>query len=275
MWVDMWKQQLPVMVAIAVLVLVAQRAQAQTEHKQQDASTLGTDNKQQLASKVPITLIERISEIKRPHTSVQWLSQSPVQVRGVRLNPTPDGLEVILETPKGQQLQASTRGEGNSLIADISNAVLALPQGGEFRANNPVAANTSVTVTQLDANRISVRVTGKERVPTARVTQNERGLVFSLTPAANTTANSSTPTPLSPDSAQPFETVEEDESIEIVVTGEQESGYRVPNATTGTRTDTPIRDIPQSIQVVPEQVLKDQQVTRVGNALQNVSGVVN
>jgi iron complex outermembrane recepter protein len=60
---------------------------------------------------------------------------------------------------------------------------------------------------------------------------------------------------------------------ELVVTGQQETGYRVPNASTATRTDTPLRDIPQSIQVVPKQVLQDQKVVRLKEALQNVSGV--
>jgi iron complex outermembrane receptor protein len=57
------------------------------------------------------------------------------------------------------------------------------------------------------------------------------------------------------------------------VTGSQETGYSVPEATTATRTDTPIRDIPQSIQVVPQQMLEDQQVIRLEDALRNVSGV--
>jgi len=67
--------------------------------------------------------------------------------------------------------------------------------------------------------------------------------------------------------------VDENELIEIVVTGEQETGYSVPNATSATRTDTPLRDIPQSIQVVPQQVIRDQQVTSLNEALRNVSGV--
>ncbi|WP_335113824.1 TonB-dependent siderophore receptor [Nostoc sp.] len=57
-----------------------------------------------------------------------------------------------------------------------------------------------------------------------------------------------------------------------MVTGEQD-GYSVPDATTATKTDTPLRDIPQSIQVVPQQVLRDQQVTRLNDALRNVPGV--
>ncbi|MGH8692809.1 MAG: TonB-dependent siderophore receptor, partial [Burkholderiales bacterium] len=49
--------------------------------------------------------------------------------------------------------------------------------------------------------------------------------------------------------------------------------YNRPNASTATRTDTPIMETPMSIQVVPQQVLKDQQAIRLQDALQNVSGV--
>ena len=63
------------------------------------------------------------------------------------------------------------------------------------------------------------------------------------------------------------------DSLRIVVTGEEGSRYVSPNATTGTRTNTPLRDIPQSIQVIPREVLDDQQVIRLEDALRNVSGV--
>ena len=66
------------------------------------------------------------------------------------------------------------------------------------------------------------------------------------------------------------------EAIRLTVTGEaevDEDSYRAPNATTGTRTDTPIRDIPQSIQVIPQQVLEDQQVTSNEAAVRNESGI--
>lgn len=53
----------------------------------------------------------------------------------------------------------------------------------------------------------------------------------------------------------------------------QETGYSVPNATTATKTDTPIMETPVSIQIIPEQVLRDQQVTRIEQAVSNVSGV--
>ncbi|MEI8570425.1 TonB-dependent receptor [Methylomonas sp. LW13] len=49
--------------------------------------------------------------------------------------------------------------------------------------------------------------------------------------------------------------------------------YRLPNASTATKTDTPIMETPYSVAVVPQQVLKDQQVIRVEEAVQNVAGV--
>jgi iron complex outermembrane receptor protein len=50
-------------------------------------------------------------------------------------------------------------------------------------------------------------------------------------------------------------------------------GYRATRSGTGTKTDTALRDIPQSIQVVSRQVLDDQQVNNLGDALTNVSSV--
>ncbi|MCJ2135513.1 TonB-dependent siderophore receptor [Methylobacterium sp. J-026] len=51
------------------------------------------------------------------------------------------------------------------------------------------------------------------------------------------------------------------------------AGYRATRSATATRTDTPLRDTPQSVQVVPRDVLVDQQDIRLGDALQNVSSV--
>ncbi|MCJ2006857.1 TonB-dependent siderophore receptor [Methylobacterium sp. J-092] len=50
-------------------------------------------------------------------------------------------------------------------------------------------------------------------------------------------------------------------------------GYRATRSATATRTDTPLADTPQSVQVVPRDVLVDQQDVRLGDALQNVSNV--
>jgi iron complex outermembrane receptor protein len=227
----------------------------------------------------PITEIPRLSEIELPLTSVEGIFQESlprtadlseiaqveaevVQVTGVRLNSTGVALEVILETVDGRSLPVETRSQGNTLIADIPNAVLALGSGNEFRADNPAKGIISVSVTQLNASSVRVTVTGETGVPTSQVASSPSGLVLSLTPAAQ-----------KPDEPTQEPAMEAEEEIEIVVTGEQEENYRVPNATTATRTDTPIRDVPQSIQVVPQQVLEDRQVTELNDALRNVSGI--
>lgn len=60
---------------------------------------------------------------------------------------------------------------------------------------------------------------------------------------------------------------------EVTVTGTR--SYRRSRSSTATKTDTAILDVPQSIQVIPRQVLEDQRIVRAGDALQNVSGIVN
>jgi iron complex outermembrane receptor protein len=50
-------------------------------------------------------------------------------------------------------------------------------------------------------------------------------------------------------------------------------GYRATLSATATRTDTAIRDVPQSIQVVPRTVIEDQAAVRLTDVVQNVSSV--
>lgn len=50
-------------------------------------------------------------------------------------------------------------------------------------------------------------------------------------------------------------------------------GYRAERTGTATKTDTPIREIPAAIQVIPKQVIEDQQATGIREVVQNVSGV--
>lgn len=50
-------------------------------------------------------------------------------------------------------------------------------------------------------------------------------------------------------------------------------GYRAERTGTATKTDTPIRELPAAIQVVPKQVIEDQQATRIADVVENVSSV--
>ena len=66
---------------------------------------------------------------------------------------------------------------------------------------------------------------------------------------------------------------EEDQRETIVVTGTREKPYAVDSAVSATKTDAPVMKVPQIVNVVPEQVLLDQQVQSLTEALRNVSGI--
>ncbi|HWM41749.1 MAG TPA: TonB-dependent siderophore receptor [Burkholderiales bacterium] len=59
---------------------------------------------------------------------------------------------------------------------------------------------------------------------------------------------------------------------EVRVRGEQE-GFRTESTGTATRTETPMRDIPQFINTVPQDVIRSQGATTLGDALRNVPGI--
>jgi catecholate siderophore receptor len=58
-----------------------------------------------------------------------------------------------------------------------------------------------------------------------------------------------------------------------VQSGREAEGYNPPAATSATKTNTPLRDIPQSINVVPGELLRDQAARSMEDALRNVPGV--
>jgi iron complex outermembrane recepter protein len=205
--------------------------------------------------------VTRVVNLPHSATTVkEWRAQieaATVQVTNVKLEPTTTGLDITLETAEGKPLKVDAtkfRSEGNSLIADIPNAVLALPNAQPFTAEKPTPDIATVQVVQQDANSIRINVTGINAPPKTEVTIKTGAFAYSLNPKRD----------------------EPDEEIEVVVTGEVvQRGYRVPNASTATRTDTPLRDIPQSIQVVPRQVLEDRGIRNELEAIETVSGVLD
>ncbi|MBW4553082.1 MAG: TonB-dependent siderophore receptor [Aphanocapsa sp. GSE-SYN-MK-11-07L] len=236
---------------LSLIILVGAIASVNGQPSQAEPSIPSTD-KQNTEIKQAIDL----KDLSQPAVTVKdWLAQietDTVQVIGVQLNPSATGLQIVLETQNSEFLTVDAtqfRAEGNRLIADISNAVLSLPDAQSFKGETPTPEIATVQVTQLDASRIQIIVTGKDALPKSEVTLKAGELIYTLNPA------------------------DEEADEEIIVTGQGQEGYFVPDSSTATRTDTPIRDIPASIQVIPRQVLEDQNVERLQDALQNVSGV--
>lgn len=191
-----------------------------------------------------------------PATTVEeWVAQieaSLTQITGVRVEETEAGLQLVLETAEGDLPAPTTQTVGNALIAEIPNAVLVLPGGNSFEQFAPAAGIALVSVTNEQGDRVRVAITGTDAPPVAEVTAT--GLAVTLGEEV---------------------VGAEDEAIQVVVTGEQDEGYNPSSASVGTRTDTPLRDIPQSIQVIPQQVLEDRQVRRITEGLENTAGVIS
>ena len=187
-----------------------------------------------------------------PFPSSQTLAQTPtVQIINVRLEDTDAGLEVILETADGELSTPTTSVSGDALVVEIDNAVLV---GEDFEQFEPAEGIAFVQVSALSGNRVQVAITGEDAAPTANSETDESGLTLSVVPGI----------------AQVNET---DDTLRIVVTGKENEGYNPSSANTATRTDTALRDIPQSITVVPQQVLEDRNVRTINEGVETVSSV--
>ncbi|BAT56849.1 ferrichrome iron receptor (plasmid) [Nostoc sp. NIES-3756] len=247
--------------ALAVISSLVQPADAQTQ-----AANLSSINSQKSHSTNPAQLL------------VQRNDTTAIKVTGVKVTSTDKGIEVILESANPEALKPLNNNQGNSFIADIPNAVLVLPNGGNFTQDNPVPGIVSVSVIQADANTVRVTVTGEGSLPIAELFDDDKSLIFAVAPVASATQPSqptteSTTQPSQPTAESDEPIAESDEPIELLVTGEQDR-YLIPTASTATKTDTPLRDVPQAIQVIPRQVLQDQQVRRLNDALRNAPGVI-
>ena len=203
--------------------------------------------------------VEAVLAQERPNPEfVDWLAQTepfPIQITGIQLEETDAGLRIVLATAEGELPSPTTTVSRNALVVEIPNASLALAEGDEFLEFEPAEEIALVQVTELPGNRVQVVVTGIDAAPTAELSATASGLALSVEPG---TARATEP----------------NEALRVVVTGEEEGDYVEPNATTATRTDTPLIEIPQSIQVIPEAILEYQQVIRLNDALRNLPGVV-
>ncbi len=206
-----------------------------------------------LPLQVGATNVDRASNSNSATTIIlrnnrQLLAQAdsaPLNITGIKLNPKGSGIEVFLETA-GSIVAPAPKIIGNLLYFDLPNATIAQP----FRAANPAQGVESVSVTQMDSGYVRIAVIGNSGTPQATVVAGAVGT-----------------------NPEPVAQTNEPE-LEINVTGlRNRRGYRLPNATTVTGTDTPIIETPFSVQVIPEDLIRDRQSKDIKDVLSNVSGV--
>ena len=185
-------------------------------------------------------------------TASQLAQASLVEITNIQLEATETGLQVVLETAGGELPAPATSISGNALILEISSAVLA---GETFEQFTPAEGIAVVQVSALTGDRVQVAITGTDAVPTADVSTDAAGLTLSVVPGIAQVGAA-------------------DEPLRLVVTGDGDEGYSPFDSSTATGTDTPLRDIPLSIQVIPRAVLDDRNVTELGDALETAGGVL-
>jgi hemoglobin/transferrin/lactoferrin receptor protein len=176
--------------------------------------------------------VETLQKNRISVTVKDWMAQieaadqeAIAQVTSITLERTNFGIDIILETANGKPLQVDTNQfstDGNVLIADFPNAVLALPDAQSFEAPNPSNDITMISVTQQDATTIRISVVGDTAPPKTEVTLKTGGLAYSLNLEENL--------------------LEE----EITVTG--------------TRTPRPVRLTPGSIAIITDRDIDEQLV---------------
>jgi iron complex outermembrane recepter protein len=184
--------------------------------------------------------ILHLNEIKHFAKSASVLSQAPnppsqggklVPIESVKENLTDKGAEIILQTVLGNQLQVTNRSTGNNFIADIIGAQLRLQNGDAFTfsSSKPLAGITEITVTNIDANTVRVKVVGENSQPKVELFDDNSGLIFEVAPATQTKPS----IPLA----------ENEEPIELVVTA--------------TRTEENLQNVPRTVTIIKREQIEE------------------
>ena len=108
--------------------------------------------------------------VQAPQPALSGAELAPVpeavSITAVEVTPSEEGLAITLTTAAGDLAAPALTVIGNAQIAEIPNAVLALPDSDEFQVANPVEGIALVTVASLPDNRVRVVITGVDAPPT-------------------------------------------------------------------------------------------------------------
>lgn len=188
-----------------------------------------------------------ISELKTASPLRDSLAQTePTKITGVKIV---NGAELKLEHAAGAPLgQFTTSTDGKTSSTDLPNAVLALPDGKEFRVENPAGGIATITVTQVTANSVRIGITGSAAPPSVKISSDAQGSIVGFR--------------VSPD------TVADEGEIEIIARGDRKRSSSISS-----KTGTPLRDIPASVQIIPQTVIKNTGATTLNEAIRNSPSV--
>ena len=155
--------------------------------------------------------------------------------------------------------------------------------GFQLQAQAPQALLEGKT---LDPTRAAVagariQLVAADGAFTSSTVSDERGAfsfvvapgVYSVTVAADGFRELSQTVTVTPPETAVFEAVLQLEQRKDAITVTEPPGYLVEVTNSATKTDTPQRDIPQTVNVISRDLLLDQSAASVGDAMRNVPGV--
>ena len=189
-----------------------------------------------------------------PKTDSRMAQSKTAVITDVQINSTLDGITILLVSDQPLSATAS-QVVRDALIINIPDAALALADEAVAEQFDPAEGIALVQVSSLPDDGVQMVITGTDAIPTAEVVTTAAGLTLRVVTGV-------------------AQAGEADPPLRIVVTGEGDEGYNPSNASIGTRTDTPLREIPQAIQVIPREVIEDQQAINITEALRNAPGIV-
>ncbi len=208
-------------------------------------------------------------------------AQTLEQISGIQVQSTDQGIQIGIQTTSGSapRFLPPSPNYRNVLVIDLLDTQLS---EGSLSESNPAPGILSVSLDRRMENSVRLTIIGSEQLPNVIVQAGDPGVMVTLGGSQAPVAAQPTPIPtvdptpmvVKPEAnPTPAPEVPDLELAEIRVRADRPDTYRPTNSTVGSGTDTPIRDIPQSIQVVPQQVLVDQQARKLIDGLLNVSGI--
>ena len=168
------------------------------------------------------------------------------EITDVQISSSEEGVIVTLTSTQPLSAEAS-RVSGNALITEISNATLNLTDESIAEQFGPSEGIDLVLVSSLEVDRGLFFLSGTDAVPAAEIGETSGNFVLSVTPGALQSGEAST---------------EESEAIQLTVTA-------------ATRTEASPLDVPQSIQVIPRELIEDRAANSIVEALRTSPGVIS
>ena len=208
-------------------------------------------------TQIPTDKREALDVAEAALTVDDWVAQIEAteiaEITDIQVSETAEGITITLISSQ-PLLAGASRVSGNALITKIPNAALSLADEAAAEQFGPAEGIALVQTSTLADGSVQIAITGTDAPPDVQVSSVGERLVLSVAPGF-------------------AQATDAEDAIQLTVTGDQDEGYSPDSASVGTRTDTPLLDIPASIQVIPEAVISDQGAVDLLDVLRNTPGI--